>query len=249
MINRILQIEIGSHSDKGKVRKINEDNFGSFEGNYGNLLIVCDGMGGHKGGEIASRLAVETIKNYFESLKNSFNPGDELFNSIQKANSTLIDTAKKNPELQDMGSTVVLILLQNNKAYTANLGDSRIYFCRDGKINQLTKDHSLVQQMVDSRMISEEEAKIHPQKNIITKSLGIELKAEPDISEAILVENGDTFILCSDGLTSFVNEKEILDVVTKNQVQTAANSLVELANKRGGDDNITIQIAKIKTKG
>jgi protein phosphatase len=147
-----------------------------------------------------------------------------------------------------MGSTVVITLLHDDKAFTANLGDSRIYLCRDGEIKQITKDHSLVQQMVDSRMISKEEAKTHPKKNVITKSLGIGLQTEPDVSNAMLLKENDIIILCSDGLTTFVKDNEILETVTNNSVQDAANKLVELANKRGGEDNITIQIAKVSSK-
>jgi protein phosphatase len=248
MTNNNFKIEIGNHSDVGKVREINEDYYGSFHGKYGELLIVCDGMGGHKGGEIASRLSVETIKNHFESLNNSFDPVKELNLSIREANSTLIDTAKNDSTLKDMGSTVVITLLHDDKAFTANLGDSRIYLCRDGEIKQITKDHSLVQQMVDSRMISKEEAKTHPKKNVITKSLGIGLQTEPDVSNAMLLKENDIIILCSDGLTTFVKDNEILETVTNNSVQDAANKLVELANKRGGEDNITIQIAKVSSK-
>jgi len=245
MANKKFKIEIGNHSDVGRVREINEDYFGSFHGNYGELLIVCDGMGGHKGGEIASRLSVESIRSHFESLNNSFNPVKELKASIQSANNNLIDTAKGDPALNEMGSTVVITLLQDDKAYIANLGDSRIYMCRDGTIKQLTKDHSLVQQMVDSRMISQEEAKHHPQKNVITRSLGIGLLTEPEVSDEIKIKEGDIFILCSDGLTTFVNENEVLKIVSNDSVQDAANKLVDLANARGGEDNITVQIAKV----
>lgn len=245
MSNKKFKIEIGNHSDIGRVREINEDYFGSFQGDYGLLLIVCDGMGGHKGGEIASRISVESIRNHFEALGNSFNPVEELKASIQSANNTLIDTAKNDPSLDEMGSTVVITLLLDDKAYIANLGDSRIYLCRGAKIKQLTKDHSLVQQMVDSHMISSEEAKHHPKKNVITRSLGIGLQTEPEVSEGIKIDEGDIFILCSDGLTTFVNDNEILKIATNESVQDAANMLVQLANERGGEDNITVQIAKV----
>jgi protein phosphatase len=248
MTDKKLKIEIGNHSDVGRVREVNEDYFGSFQGQYGELLVVCDGMGGHKGGEIASRLSVESIRNHFESLNNSFNPIKELKASIQSANNTLIDTAKIDPALNEMGSTVVITLLQNDKAYIANLGDSRIYLCRDGEIKQLTKDHSLVQQMVDSRMISQEEAKHHPQKNVITRSLGIGLQTEPEVSEEIKLKDCDIFILCSDGLTTFVDDNEILKIVLNDPVQEAANKLVDLANERGGEDNITVQIVKVTSE-
>jgi protein phosphatase len=240
-----FNIEIGNFSDVGKVREVNEDYFGSFHGSYGELLIVCDGMGGHRGGEIASRLSVESIRTHFESLDNSFSPEIELKAAIQSANNTLIDTARNDPALYEMGSTVVIILLRKDKAYVANLGDSRVYLCRDGIIKQLSKDHSLVQQMVDSRMISKEEAKHHPQKNVITRSLGIGLQTEPELAAEIKIKPGDIFILCSDGLTAYVNDNEILNIVSTESVQDAANTLVDLANERGGEDNITVQIAKL----
>lgn len=243
-MNSKFKFQIGTRSDTGRVRKINEDNFGFLQSHFGDLLIVCDGMGGHKGGEVASSLSVETIKKHFESISNNFDPVKELRLSIQIANNTLIEKARNNPSLNGMGSTVVIALFRENKAYTANLGDSRIYLCRDANIKQLTKDHSLVQQLVDTNIISREEAKFHPKKNVITRSLGIGLLTEPDIPNEILVEEDDIFVLCSDGLTAFVDDNEILNVATKNSAQEAANKLVDLANDRGGEDNITVQIAK-----
>ncbi len=242
-----ITLDIGNHSDVGKVREVNEDYFGSFHGSYGVLLVVCDGMGGHKGGEIASRLSVETIKNHFELLADEYNPREELFTALQKANTTLLESAKVDSSLADMGSTAVITLFKNGSAFTANLGDSRIYLIRGDKINQLTKDHSLVQQMIDSDLITEEDAKIHPKKNVITKSLGIQYEAEPDLGEPILVADNDIFILCTDGLTSYVNDREIMSTAIECSSQEASNKLVELANERGGGDNITVQIARVSS--
>jgi len=244
-MNSNFKFQIGNRTDTGKVRKINEDNCGYITGHFGDLLIVCDGMGGHKGGEIASGLSVESIKKHFESIRNNFDPVKELRLSIEEANNALIESAKSDPTLNDMGSTVVIALLTSNKAFTANLGDSRIYLCRKGLIRQLTKDHSLVQQMVDTNIISPEEAKFHPKKNVITRSLGIGLLTEPDISNEILLEEDDIFILCSDGLTAYVDDNEILNIAAKNAAQDAANRLVDLANERGGEDNITVQVARV----
>jgi protein phosphatase len=244
-MNSKFKIQIGNCTDIGKVRRINEDNYGYISGHFGDLLIICDGMGGHKGGEIASGLSVESIKKHFASIRNNFDPVRELRLSIEEANYGLIETAKNDPALNDMGSTVVIALLTGNKAYTANLGDSRIYLCRKGVISQLTKDHSLVQQMVDTNIISAEEAKFHPKKNVITRSLGIGMLTEPDISNEIVLEDNDIFILCSDGLTTYVEDNEILGIAVKNSAQDAANRLVDLANERGGEDNITVQVARI----
>jgi serine/threonine protein phosphatase PrpC len=121
-----LQLNIGNYSDVGKAREINEDYFGSFSGSFGNLLLVCDGMGGYKGGEIASRLAVETISTYFENLNDSYNISEEINKSLEAANESILLKAKQGPELTDMGSTVVLVLVKNGLAYYASIGDSRI---------------------------------------------------------------------------------------------------------------------------
>jgi len=240
-----LQLNIGNCSDVGKAREKNEDYFGSFSGSFGSLLLVCDGMGGHKGGEIASRLAVETISTYFEKLNDSYNISEEINKSLEAANTSIILKAKEDPELTDMGSTVVLVLVKNGLAYYASLGDSRIYKIRDGAIQQITKDNSLVQQMVDSNIITEDEAKVHPKKNVITKALGTNDELEPEIYEPFKLQVNDNLILCSDGLTTHVDEEEILELSKNYPPQEAAQKLVDLANERGGTDNITVLIAAV----
>ena len=141
-----------------------------------------------------------------------------------------------------MGSTIVLVLIKDGMVHYASLGDSRIYLVREGSIKQLTKDHSLVQKMVDSNLITEDEAKEHPQKNVITKALGTNENAEPEFYESFMLTVSDILVLCSDGLNAHVDEKEILEVVENNTAQDSANTLVELANERGGRDNITVQV-------
>jgi protein phosphatase len=243
-----LQLNIGNYSDVGKTRDINEDYFGSFSGSFGSLLLVCDGMGGHKGGEIASRLTVETISNYFEKLNDSYNISEEINKSLEAANTSIILKAKEDPELNDMGSTVVLVLVKDGLAYYTSLGDSRIYKIRDGVLQQITKDNSLVQQMVDSNIITEDEAKVHPKKNVITKALGTNDELEPEFYEPFKLQVNDKLILCSDGLTAHVDEEEIFQLSENNPPQEAAQKLVELANERGGTDNITVQIAAVGVK-
>ena len=243
-----LHLEIGNHSDVGRVRDRNEDYYGSFSGKFGNLLVVCDGMGGHKGGEIASRLAVETLKNHFEKLPEDFNPAEEIRNALVEANDSIIATAERDSSLSDMGSTVVLVLILNDLAYCASLGDSRIYLITNEGIRRFTKDHSLVQQMIDSNMITEEEAKDHPKKNVITKALGIDETLEPDIHDPLELKDGYKLVLCTDGLTSNVSEQEILEKVVNNSPQLASKKLIDLANERGGGDNITVQVASLSSK-
>ncbi len=243
-----LQLNIGNFSDVGKIRKVNEDYFGSFSGSFGSLLLVCDGMGGHKGGEFASRLAVETIRNYFEKLNDSYNISEEINKSLEAANTSIILKANEDPDLNDMGSTVVLVLVKNGLAYYTSLGDSRIYKLRDGVLQQITKDNSLVQQMVDSKIITKDEAKVHPKKNVITKALGTNDELEPEIYEPFELQVNDKLILCSDGLTAHVDEEEIFQLSENNPPQEAAQKLVELANERGGTDNITVQIVAVGVK-
>ncbi len=243
-----LQLNIGNYSDVGKAREINEDYFGSFSGSFGNLLLVCDGMGGHKGGEIASRLAVETISNYFQNLNNSYNISEEINKSLEAAHTSIILKAKEDPELTDMGSTVVLVLVKDGLAYYTSLGDSRIYKIREGELKQITKDNSLVQQMVDSNIITKDEAKVHPKKNVITKALGTNDELEPEIYKPFKLQSKDILILCSDGLTAHVDEEEIFQLSENNPPQEAAQKLVELANERGGTDNITVQIVAVGVK-
>ncbi|MCH7773329.1 MAG: Stp1/IreP family PP2C-type Ser/Thr phosphatase [Bacteroidetes bacterium] len=243
-----LQLNIGNFSDVGKTRDINEDYFGSFSGSFGSLLLVCDGMGGHKGGEIASRLAVETISNYFEKLNDNYNISEVINKSLEAANTSIILKAKENSDLTDMGSTVVLVLIKDELVYYTSLGDSRIYKIRDGAIQQITKDNSLVQQMVDSNIITKDEAKVHPKKNVITKALGTNDELEPEIYEPFKLQVNDKLILCSDGLTAHVDEEEIFQLSEKNPPQEAAQKLVELANERGGTDNITVQIVAVAVK-
>jgi len=239
-----LQLNIGSFSDVGKTREINEDNFGSISGAFGILLIICDGMGGYKGGEIASQTAVKSIENHFEKLNGNYDPPQEIYNAFNSANNSIIQNANNDSTLSDMGSTVVLVLLKDGLVHYANLGDSRIYRIRQGKILQLTKDNSLVQQMIDSNIITENEAKTHPKKHVITKALGIDADLEPEMYQPFKLQENDIIILCSDGLTEHVEEVEILNIAGNNSVSDAAIKLVDLANERGGSDNITIQVAK-----
>jgi len=239
-----LLLNIGSYSDVGKEREINEDYFGSFSGSFGNLLMVCDGIGGHKGGEIASRLAIETVSNYFEKLNGNYDISEEINKSLEAANTSIILKAK-DPELSDMGSTVVLALVKNGLVYYSSLGDSRIYKISDEAIEQITKDNSLVQQMVDSNIITENEAKIHPKKNVITKALGTNDELQPEIYEPFKLKLNDKLILCSDGLTVHVDAEEIFELSKNNAPQEAAQKLVGIANERGGTDNITVLIAAV----
>lgn len=200
---------------------------------------------GYKGGEIASKLATESamkyIKSNFESIVKEKEEILKLIkNAVEYANMVVYEKSKEDQELEGMGTTLEVCLIYNNKAYIGHVGDSRIYRIRKDVIRKLTKDHSYVQQLVEDKKITREEAKTHPKKNMLTKALGCTPYVEPDI-RARNFEKGDIFIMCSDGLTNMVEEKRIQELVQEN-INTAADNLIKEANEAGGYDNITVII-------
>jgi protein phosphatase len=242
-----IKIQKGNHSDVGKVRQANEDYFGAYDGKYGNLIIVSDGMGGYKGGKIASQIAVDSVHQHFESLPEQFDAGEELRNAVRAAHNEILNRSSSDIELRDMGATIVVLLIRGDKAYYAHVGDSRLYLVRKNQILQLTRDHSLVQQLVDANIITAEKAKQHPQKNVISRALGArDQSAEAELPQKPLdLYKDDVFVLCTDGLTNHVESYEIQGMVTDIAPLKAALLLVDRANDRGGKDNITVQVVKV----
>ncbi|MBQ4543184.1 MAG: Stp1/IreP family PP2C-type Ser/Thr phosphatase, partial [Clostridia bacterium] len=200
-----------------------------------NWCLVADGMGGHKGGETASALAVSVIKNYLS--ENSGDTEDILRSAIVKANREVFEHSIKVPELDGMGTTVVLLKMENNIAYIAHVGDSRAYYINGERILQLTKDHSVIQKLLDSGTITKLQAENHPQKNLITRAVGTDKYVEIDVNR-IICTKGDYILLCSDGLSNYVDEQEMFDIIMDNP-ETAVDKLIERANNSGGIDNIT----------
>jgi len=248
--------QLGQHSHVGMSRTENEDFFGYWEPDddrtfdlKGRLALVCDGMGGHSGGEIASRLAVKTIIDGYAEDE-SDNVLEALRRSIEKANQAVYAEAQKpeNKPLKGMGTTVTAVVQRRDMVYFGQVGDSRAYLIRNGQIKQMTKDHSLVQQLVDEGLLDESEKESHPDKNVILRSLGVKPHVEVDISYAPLAP-GDMYLLCSDGLSGLVSDDEILRIVTlgdeKGDLRDACEKLVDLANNYGGHDNITVQVLKV----
>ena len=233
-------------SDIGKVRELNQDYYYiSQESDEPKIYILADGMGGYKGGEIASRLATETVKQYIlNNFSTTVKEKEEILklihNAVEYANMVVYEKAKENPELEGMGTTLEVCLIYNNKAYIGHIGDSRIYRIRKEVIRKLTKDHSYVQKLLEDKKITRDEAKTHPKKNMLTKALGCTPYVEPDL-RARNFEKGDIFIICSDGLTNMVEEQRIYELAREN-VETAAEKLVLEANEAGGFDNITVII-------
>lgn len=230
----------------GMQRKVNQDYvYCSKEaiGSLPNLYIVADGMGGHKAGDYASRCCVESMIQEVkgDSLKS---PVSILEHAIQKANETVLRESKKNVEYEGMGTTVVVATIVEDTLHVGNIGDSRLYVIRD-KIEQITQDHSLVETMVRTGELMPEDARFHPNKNIITRALGTNEDVKADFFE-VKLEKADTILLCSDGLSNMVEDREIERIVKEmHDVEKASETLVELANQNGGTDNIAIVMIQI----
>ena len=232
-------------TDIGRKREINQDYvFATDEtiGNLPNLLVVADGMGGHRAGDFASRFTVEVLAEEVQNSKET-HPEQILGNAIQTANERLMEEAAKDSRLEGMGTTLVAATILDHVLYFANVGDSRLYLINK-EIRQLSKDHSMVEEMVRLGGLTEEEAKHHPDKNIITCAMGVKDKVEPDFFEYRL-KGGDTILMCSDGLTNMVDDDEIFQIVkSARDIVEAVETLIQRANENGGSDNIGIVLAQ-----
>lgn len=233
----------------GRKRNVNQDYiFYSDEpiGNLPNLYIVADGMGGHKAGDRASSFAVER----FVELAGTFEKDQPFYlmkKVLNKVNEELLKLSREKEEYEGMGTTFVAACISNGQLYVMNLGDSRLYLLSDCFV-QISKDHSLVEELVRSGQLTREEARIHPQKNLITRALGAEMEIEPDFFQVDL-KDGDEILLCSDGLSNMVEDSEIEKILKQTDNLTdAAEKLVETANEHGGLDNIAVVIARKEGK-
>ena len=230
-----------SLTDIGMRREMNQDYFYSSEepvGSLPNLFLVADGMGGHNAGEFASRYAVEIIVNTAKNTEKTDTIGI-LKECVSNANASLRAYADDHEEMRGMGTTLVAAVLDGRRLVTVNVGDSRLYVVCD-RIRQITQDHSLVQEMVRLGEMDQESARTHPDRNIITRAIGADRKVQADVFETVL-EPGDRILLCSDGLTNMVEDDEILRILNgSGDLVSKTEYLVELANRNGGKDNITV---------
>lgn len=231
-------------TDVGKAREMKQDYYSipSSESDL-QLYILADGMGGYNGGEIASRLAAETTKNYIQNNFKKIEHDKEAIlklvkDAMEYANMVVYEESKKDENLQGMGTTLDVCFIYNSKIYIGHVGDSRIYLIKKDIARKITKDHSYVQQLVEDKKITREEAEHHPKKNMLLKALGCTSYVEPDI-RARNLEKDDILLMCSDGLTNMVEESKIYEVVRENK-EKAPEILVNLANNAGGYDNITV---------
>ena len=241
-------IKAYAKSDVGKVRELNEDSFYISDSlDEIQLYILADGMGGYNGGEIASKLAIQSAKNYIESnFKEIEKDKDSIIqlvgSSVEYANMIVYEKSKENDELNGMGTTLEVCLIYNNRVFIGHVGDSRVYRIRKEFMRKLTQDHSYVQKLVKDGTITKEEAVHHPQKNMLMKALGCNAFVEPDVMVKGFLKD-DILIMNSDGLTNLVSQEEIFREA-KTDIEQAPKELVNLANEKGGYDNITVIVIK-----
>lgn len=242
-------MEIFAKSDLGKARDINEDAIYTPEEDLGiNIYILADGMGGYQGGDVASQLAVTAARSYIlNNYDITFEEKDDILKlvngAIEYANMVVAEKAKTDRKLNKMGSTLEILLIIKNDAYIGHVGDSRVYMIRNRKSEKLTTDHSYIEKLIFDGRITKEESSKHPDKNMITKAIGTEIVVEAELIHKKLNTN-DILVLCSDGLTNLVSDKEILDIVLDSFNEDIAENLVNKANELGGTDNISVIVVK-----
>ncbi len=251
---KLLRLDVAQLTDVGRKRDHNEDNMAYVipkdpmaMAHKGALFIVADGMGGHAAGEVASEIAVDTVSNAYYQDDNDDVP-TSLLQAIRRANAAIQQRAAENMLRSGMGTTCVAAVLRGNMAYIANIGDSRAYLVRQSRIRQVSQDHSWVAEQVRAGLLTEEQARTHAQRNVITRSLGTQIEVDIDIFREQL-EEGDTLILCSDGLSGLISDEELLHTIDQFGPQESVYHLVERANENGGPDNITAIVAQVQDLG
>jgi len=251
------KIQIVGQTDTGRIRQNNEDSIG-FDSALG-LLVLADGMGGHLGGEVASSLSVDHIIKFSQQRLPSIKPGQIdsksgftleslcIQEAIEFANDLVFRKSTEDVELRGMGTTLVVILFYDNRFSLAHIGDSRCYRYRNKSLSQITKDHSLLQELIDRGFYTPEEASKSLNKNLVTKALGIDSTISPDVQEDLALKN-DIYLLCSDGLTDLVEDEYISLTIKRfsDNLEEAAKQLITKANQNGGKDNISVILCKIK---
>jgi protein phosphatase len=238
-----MQIQVWGVSDPGLKRENNQDSY-LIDESLG-LFVVADGMGGHKGGEVASLMAVETAREIIAKPQvKELAPRDLLRLIYQEASLRIFERAKVDSSLSGMGTTMVMALLREEVLFIANVGDSRAYLIGETHIWQLTEDHSLINEQIRAGIVSAENAHRVVAKNVITRSVGYEREVVCDIVERD-IRPGEIYLLCSDGLHGLVNEKRIVDIVESSEIDNAAQYLIEEAKRNGGDDNITVVLIQV----
>jgi protein phosphatase len=238
-----MTLRTAAQTDVGLRRRGNEDQF-ALDRELG-FCLVADGMGGHSAGQVASRLAADAVTVALRESKGSAaSAAEKLRAAIEEANRAIYAAARENEEYGGMGTTVVALLVEGSRAAIAHVGDSRAYRVRRGRIRQLTDDHSIVGELLRRHEITPDDAREHPHRHVLTRALGVRGHVQPDLAELTLAR-GDLFVLCSDGLTNHVEDHEIAKLASEvDEPEAACAALIELANRRGGEDNITVAVAR-----
>src|SRR5580658_6306300 len=245
-------VEVASLSDVGCHRENNEDSYLYWEPagdeefqRKGRLAVIADGMGGYEGGQEASRLAVETVREvYDEAFDND--PQSALVKAFAAAHERIQNYAETHPELRGMGTTCTALVIRGHELFFAHVGDSRIYLIRGFVLSRLTRDHSYVARLVENGIVRAEDAESHPQRHILTAALGSGNEVAADVSqESVPLRASDTLVLCTDGLWGVVNEREIVSAVDEFDPEECCRALVNKALERGGPDNITVQVIRM----
>jgi len=252
-----VELVISGGTDIGRKRGHNEDSYGIFPDT--GLAVVADGMGGHAAGDVASRIAVDTLAGFVQSVagreditwpfmldENLSRGANALVIGAKLANKAVIERAASSPELRGMGTTLVTALADGDMLHIAHVGDSRAYLMSGGAFSRLTVDHSFVEEQVQAGIITPERARTHPMRNIVTRALGIREDLDVEFSTRTPAP-GDVFMLCTDGLSGMLDDSSIGRIIIDNlsDLETCVNRLIEAANERGGDDNITVVLIKI----
>ena len=241
-----MKYSFKSKTHVGKVRSANEDNLGEAITPNGHLFIVCDGMGGHVGGAVASGIAVNSILEFFQREVYD-NLIQAIDHSLSFANEQICASALNNPDLKGMGTTAVLLLIKDEECFIGHVGDSRIYLYSNNILNRITKDHSFVQTLVDNGIIDDEDAENHPNKNRILQALGIASIVKSTVCQlSILPKASDIFLLCSDGLNGMVSDKDIHHIIQEDNLSVCVENLITAALNGGGTDNITATLVLIE---
>lgn len=242
-VNKIYEASstVGYLSDRGNIREVNEDYLDFYEDGNIQLYVIADGIGGHNAGDVASKTAVDSCINYIKNLEKIDEDTLEkvLRDAVVNANEIIYQKSKLGENLKGMGTTITACLIKQNKVAIANVGDSSCFSVDERGLEKITKDHSLVQELIDDGSITEQEALRHPNKNIITRALGTRKTVDIDIFQRKRDEI-QKFILCTDGLTNEINKNEMYDIILKNNNKESCKLLVESAKNKGGRDNISV---------
>jgi serine/threonine protein phosphatase PrpC len=245
-------MDVVSLTDVGCQRENNEDSLGYWESEddatfarLGRLAVIADGMGGAEGGQFASRIAVEAVRQHYSSAPNG-DPQQRLMEAFSVANLRVQEKADETPMLRGMGTTLTALAVVGQQLYFAHVGDSRLYLIRKEDMRTLTRDHTLVARLVESGVIRAEDADSHPQKHVLTAAVGVSDTVQPDSPpEPLTLEKSDTLLICTDGLWGQMSETEIANIIASQEPKDAAAALVTLAKEHGGPDNITLQLLRV----